>query len=472
MKRLVIWHTNDVHSRFEAFCGISRYLKEHAGPADLILDAGDFCDMMAPMITGTGGLGGIHLLQQAGYDALAIGNNEFFAGAQCLENMAAAGLPLLSCNLKYKDGRSLANVRSHLILEKNGIRVLIIGVSPYWDPAPGSNAFLDMIGLCSLDTKGIIPNILEQEKGSYDIAVLLSHAGDDHDCRLCTEVRGLDVIIAAHLHRVYDPQECHGVWIQESGCYGRYLGRMELTLDERSRLTAVSGENLANDFAPDAAAQQMLAAESRNAEAVLEKPLYQLPRLLTFHPYRECLLVNAVADALHRKYGGDFGMINNGIVNNELDGAVSRLKLLETAPSYLNPTAVTWSGRQIREAVKASFDQTVIHSAGHGPGYRGRILGTLSFSDNVRVQEDPLEIRISGAPLAEDRFYRVITDDYLQRGSGYPMLYVSREDTVYYDGYIRDLMAETFADREWIQSIRLGRVHYAGPERHEKREGI
>ena len=41
------------------------------------------------MITGTGGLGGIHLLQQAGYDALAIGNNEFFAGAQCLENMSS-----------------------------------------------------------------------------------------------------------------------------------------------------------------------------------------------------------------------------------------------------------------------------------------------------------------------------------------------------------------------------------------------
>ena len=60
------------------------------------------------------------------------------------EYMAAAGLPLLSCNLKYKDGCSLANVRSHLILEKNGIRVLIIGVSPYWDPAPGSSAFLDM----------------------------------------------------------------------------------------------------------------------------------------------------------------------------------------------------------------------------------------------------------------------------------------------------------------------------------------
>ena len=100
MKKITIWHTNDVHSQFEDFSAIVHHLRAHMNKEkDFLLDAGDFCDQKSVMINGTYGVGGIELLKSAGYDAMAIGNNEFFAGVEYLEEMANQNFPLLSANL-------------------------------------------------------------------------------------------------------------------------------------------------------------------------------------------------------------------------------------------------------------------------------------------------------------------------------------------------------------------------------------
>ena len=97
MKKITIWHTNDVHSQFEDFSLIVSYIREHVNiEKDFLLDAGDFCDQKSVMISGTHGVGGIELLKTAGYDAMAIGNNEFFAGMEYLEEMTNQNFPLLS----------------------------------------------------------------------------------------------------------------------------------------------------------------------------------------------------------------------------------------------------------------------------------------------------------------------------------------------------------------------------------------
>ena len=43
MKKITIWHTNDVHSQFEDFSAIVRYIRKHINfEKDFLLDAGDF----------------------------------------------------------------------------------------------------------------------------------------------------------------------------------------------------------------------------------------------------------------------------------------------------------------------------------------------------------------------------------------------------------------------------------------------
>ena len=129
MKKITIWHTNDVHSQFEDFSAIVHHLRTHMNKEkDFLLDAGDFCDQKSVMINGTHGIGGIELLKSAGYDAMAIGNNEFFAGIAYLEEMANQNFPLLSANLFCLNKEDIPGVLPYIILNRNELGVLVIAI--------------------------------------------------------------------------------------------------------------------------------------------------------------------------------------------------------------------------------------------------------------------------------------------------------------------------------------------------------
>ena len=192
MKKITIWHTNDVHSQFEDFSAIVHYIRKHINfEKDFLLDAGDFCDQKSVMINGTHGVGGIELLKSAGYDAMAIGNNEFFAGMEYLEEMTNQNFPLLSANLFRLNKEPISGVLPFITLTRSGVRVLIIGISPYWGESPESTAFTDMCGMKLLEPTPLVQKILEQEKGNYDISILLSHGGNKKDREIAETVNRL-----------------------------------------------------------------------------------------------------------------------------------------------------------------------------------------------------------------------------------------------------------------------------------------
>ena len=161
MKTVSVFHTNDMHSSFDDFCGIVTGLRQNVGTDVLILDAGDFCDMKSTMISGSEGIGGIHLLQYAGYDAMAVGNNEFFAGIEVLQHMGEQGLPLLSCNLFHMDGTRIEGILPAVIVNRGSLRYLIIGVSPFFT----KQVFLNMEHLMDVPAYECIPEILEAASG-------------------------------------------------------------------------------------------------------------------------------------------------------------------------------------------------------------------------------------------------------------------------------------------------------------------
>ncbi len=467
MKQAVLWHTNDVHSSFDRFLGIGTLLKQHRNlDTDLCLDAGDFCDYRSVMINGTDGTGGIHLLMSAGYDAMAIGNNEFFAHVNALELMACQGLPMLSCNLTAFDGSPIKGVRSHLLINRNGIRYLVIGVCPYWGETEEDTAFTDMAGIRLLSPYVLIQNILDELKGSYDVSILLSHAGwhaddDRHgDRRIAMQVKGLDIILGGHSHVLMDSAERIGdTRIHQSGSHAEHLGKVTLILDWGNHLMDVQAENLMNDAAMDADLLQVLETETERGTEILKQPLYRIDHALHYDAHQECAAVNAVADSLHLEYKGDLGLINNGILSHSVDQTVSRMSLLQTEPSPLNPTVLQWSGRQIMDAIQASFEEDVIQQCDRRwNGFRGTMLGALAVSWNVSVQKEPFAMTIDGVPVDPDRLYTVVTDDFLQRGSGYGMLGASKGSVKFQDEYIRDLLERTLSDSTLISRAEKKRI--------------
>ena len=82
MERITILHTNDLHSHFENWPRIRRYLKTTRqqvmadGATVYTFDLGDHVDRVHPVSEATNGQQNIQLMNQIGYDGVTIGNNE------------------------------------------------------------------------------------------------------------------------------------------------------------------------------------------------------------------------------------------------------------------------------------------------------------------------------------------------------------------------------------------------------------
>ncbi len=462
MKKITIWHTNDVHSQFEDFSAIVRYIRKHINfEKDFLLDAGDFCDQKSVMINGTHGVGGIELLKSAGYDAMAIGNNEFFAGMEYLEEMTNQNFPLLSANLFRLNKEPISGVLPFITLKRNGVRVLIIGISPYWGESPESTAFTDMCGMKLLEPTPLVQKILEQEKGNYDISILLSHGGIKKDREIAETVNGLDCIIGGHSHTEMDEAEyINSTWIHQSGCWAKYLGKLTLEVDDDYHVVSASGENIVVEKEKDPQIESVMAQQTEIAIAELSKVLYVLPQDLEFSIEHECMAMNVLADMMWKTYPSDLALINHGILSKGISREVTKLNLLEVSPSPLNLTTVVWSGKQIKDAILASQKNEYIHmTSNRWSGFRGTELGTIAVSYNVEVNCDSQIIKIDGIPLDEEKCYRVITSDFLQRGSGYEMLGESLKETNFAKEYFRDLLEMKLNDLQFIESAQVIRFH-------------
>lgn len=462
MKKITIWHTNDVHSQFEDFSAIVRYIRKHINfEKDFLLDAGDFCDQKSVMINGTHGVGGIELLKSAGYDAMAIGNNEFFAGMEYLEEITEQNFPLLSANLFRLNKEPISGVLPFITLTRSGARVLIIGISPYWGESPESTAFTDMCGMKLLEPTSLVQKILEQEKGNYDISILLSHGGIKKDREIAETVNGLDCIIGGHSHTEMDEAEhINGTWIHQSGCWAKYLGKLTLEVDDQFHVVSASGENIVVEKEKDPQIESVMAQQTEIAIRELSKVIYVLPQDLEFSIEHECMAMNVLADMMWKTYSSDLALINHGILSKGIAKEVTKLNLLEISPSPLNPTTLVWSGKQIKDAIFASQKDEYIHMPpNRWAGFRGKELGTLAVSQNVQVDCVFKTIIIDGKPLDEEKEYCVLTSDFLQRGYGYEMLGESLKKTSFAKEYFRDLLEMKLNDFQFIESAQVIRFH-------------
>ena len=462
MKKITIWHTNDVHSQFEDFSAIVHHLRAHMNKEkDFLLDAGDFCDQKSVMINGTHGIGGIELLKSAGYDAMAIGNNEFFAGVEYLEEMVNQNFPLLSANLFCLNKEDIPGVLPYIILRRNELRVLVIGISPYWGENPESTAFTEMCGIKLFEPTAIVQDILEREKEKFDISILLSHGGIKKDCLIAQATDGLDCIIGGHSHTEMDGAEyINGTWIHQSGCWAKYLGKLTLEVDDQYHVVSAYGENIVVKKEKDSAIESVIAQQTEIAIAELSKVLYVLPQDLEFSMEHECMAMNVLADMMWKTYPSDLALINHGILSKGISKEVTKLNLLEVSPSPLNLTTVVWSGKQIKDAIFASQkDEYIYMTSNRWAGFRGTELGTIAVSYNVQVDCGLQIITIGGQLLDEEKEYRVLTSDFLQRGYGYDMLGESLKETSFAKEYFRDLLEMKLNDLQFIESAKIIRFH-------------
>lgn len=437
---LRIFHTNDLHSRFENFAKVVTKIKELRGENTLVLDAGDFNDFSRIELQGTDGRAGCSLLKLGGYDAIAVGNNEGFSGIETIETMTSTGLiTFLSSNLYKKNLEAICGLKRSIIIERAGLRILIIGTTPPF------NEFFILENMYATDPLEEINKEIEENRGRYDICILLNHQGINKDLNISERVHGVNIIIGGHSHTLMEEASVvNGVIVHQSGCFGEYLGVLDIEIEDNV-IKGYKAQNIKlDDVVQDKEIIDELLKQREIAIENLSKPLYKVDRDIWHDVMEENPITNLLADGLRDVISCDIGIINSGVINGGIKkGNISKKRLLEISPSPLNPTYMEIKGFDIKEALKQSLQPDFCLQDGRGSGFRGRYLGRLHISGAV-IEHDGkniLRVMLDDGEMEDEKTYRVATSDYLQRGTGYPSL-ANNTNVRYNPEYMRDTLEE------------------------------
>jgi len=252
---LTILHTNDIHSHLEKFPGLALKIKKikedkakNSEPV-LLLDSGDFIigtlyqfltKTLSPELT---------LMDKLGYDATTLGNHEFEWGPKALAKIIDAArkkeygstVPIIASNIRFdfsdprdNDLKKLYDagiIKPYLIKNlSSGLKVGIIGLlgkraeqeAPQASPVKFNHAGNYIQHLVNI----------VKSKGT-NLIICLSHSGLYEDKKLAKAVKGIDVIVAGHCHTaLFKPVKVNNTLIVEAGSYTKYLGKLEVCVDE------------------------------------------------------------------------------------------------------------------------------------------------------------------------------------------------------------------------------------------------
>ncbi len=454
LMKLKILHTNDLHSKFEELARIASVIEQVRDENTLILDAGDNADFSRPETEGTNGRISSAILNKMGYTAKAFGNNEGFAGKENARIISQTSrCPVVTCNMCDIKGKRLDFLQDAIVVDVSGSRILIIGVT-----AP-LNVFFHLYGIHVKDPEQEVRRVLvEHEKTSRDLTILVSHLGLVGDRNLASKLPSIEVIIGGHSHTFLEkPLLENKTIICQAGHFGQCLGELTIELDTATmKICDYEGRLIRSQNYPEhPKIKKLIKQFTEQADKYMSREMYSLGKSLDHSLTEENAVGNLLADALRDLMKTDIGLINSGAVNGEISkGAITKKLLHELSPSPLNPTYMELKGRDIKSALRKSMNRKYQLSDGRGAGFRGTNLGNLQVSSNVQIKVDSSNkvclITIDNTPLDPRRWYSVGTSDYLQRGTGYRELANNRNES-YRPEFLRNVLEEYLRKSEFLR---------------------
>lgn len=267
-EKLVILHTNDVHSYIEPFAadhpkyanlgGVSRraaaiekirQTENHV----LLLDAGDIFQG-TPYFNFYGGKLELKLMSMMGYDAATFGNHEFDNGLEgLLDVLPEAQFPFVTTNYDFSNTILAGRTKPYLTLKKGPWKIGILGLGVKLEGLVDTAMYKETRYIDPLEvTQETVNHLRNTEK--CDLVICLSHLGYAYanstqisDLVLAEKTYGIDVIIGGHTHTfLKEPTRKNNaqgneVLVTQTGCYGVNLGRIDLELTSGSVTKQNSG---------------------------------------------------------------------------------------------------------------------------------------------------------------------------------------------------------------------------------------
>lgn len=450
---LTLFHTNDLHSHFRSELtgdhrgGIARLKtlvdsQRKLFPSSLLLDGGDWSE---GSIYYTDGLGeqSLRMMDALGYDATVVGNHDWLNGPDALLdsiNRVQPKMSLVTANLELRNySRSeefRKNIPPYVIREVNGLKVAIIGIATYeWiydkflKPVQITEPFIN------------IRDLAARLKPTVDVVVAISHNSISMNQGILKAASSVDVIIGAHDHKLLEEPLLVNRWggspgwIVEAGSWGRYLGRLNLNVDQ-GQVTVMDYQLLpVNQNTPEnpeilKAVDQMEARISKQFGAIFVNPIAS-SELELGREGMESPMGDLVTDSYRHATGADFALESTAFVAGEIHrGNLTTADFFNIIPAVFNSeTGKTWtlktlplSGRTLRLLLNLLYSTKKLGTLGllsvsnlefiFDPLFlmnRTTMPSILAEPQAPRIESIPMvsDIRVEGQPLDPDATYTV-----------------------------------------------------------------
>lgn len=509
----VIIHTNDVHGRILEEKGVigdakaAAVIEEERSKVKntIVVDAGDAFQGL-PISNSTKGEDRANIMNQVGYDAMAVGNHEFDFGLdQAIKYKETLNFPLLSANT-YVNGARVFEAST--IVDKTptvvGDEFVVIGVTTpetatkthpkniegvtFADPITEVNKVIDEV-----EARALADNRV------YNNYIILAHLGVDAttpvEWRGSTLAEALSqnsklagkrvIVIDGHSHTVQSATYGDNITYNQTGSYLNNIGKVTLKseqlLGEASLISAADTASVT----PDALITKLVNEikvkyEAENDQVVIENNPVELNGERSNVRVRETNLGNAVTDAIYA-YGQtgfsnktSLAVTNGGGLRATIakDQPVTKGDIIAVLPFGNIISQITVTGQQIQDMFTKSLSSALqtdketgkfILDENGAPLFEAsggflQISGATVFYDpTLPVKERVLLIGILNPETGKyddldlEKTYYLATNDFLAAGGdGYTMLGGAREegpsmDSVFAD-YLKTADLSAYAD--------------------------
>ena len=370
-EHLVILHINDTHGQLSSHMvnghsvgGIARLAElvkqvrqENPGRV-LLADAGDVFSRGDAVTSYYGGQANFDLMNRVGYDAMVLGNGDYYFGIDNLrQRIAEANFTILAGNIFQTVGKESKAVGQDFVVKKVGpLRIGLLGLSLI-SPDHASSGNLQTGPNLTLAKKWI-----SQLQGQTDLVVLLSHQGLPADTMLGGLLGGVNIIIGGHTHTVLNEPliirrpggSPDKTYIVQAGAFYEYLGRIDLKFassDGQSwQVTEISSRLIPIDdtIAADAEIAKQLEEYRRNLAEVICQASEPIPA----RGPGENTVAHLALKAIGQEFPGCVILLDRGAIRAGINkGDVTRLDIARIHPwrNQLLKTSIT--AAQLRQAL-------------------------------------------------------------------------------------------------------------------------
>lgn len=333
-------------------------VRRETSGAVLALDNGDTFHGTHVAVS-TRGLALVPMMNALGMDAMTVHWEFAYTPKGVREIAAALDYPILAINC-YDKASGERMFEAWRVVERAGLRIGVIGIaSPVVATMPPAFGEGLRFTIGNEELPGAVSHLRGEEK--VDLVVVLSHLGFPQDVKLARETDGIDVLVSGHTHnRMDDAIMENGAIIFQSGCHGAFVGRLDLTIEDR-RITShrhhliAIDETLAEEQEVSALVDRALAPAKEEMSEVVGTTAIPLHRYAMLQSSMDDLLLRAIAEAAGTQIAFSNGWRYGAPIP---PGPVTVNDLWNIIPVNPPVTTVELTGREMIDMLEENLERT------------------------------------------------------------------------------------------------------------------